>query len=112
RKNRPSLLNKRSVSGGRPAPRNMVAGRSATGTLGIHDRSDPPSVRHRARRPARRRAALAAGLRRVAPTGEPAARPGEARPDVAGDGAGPRGVPAPGGRGGGPAVEQPPPFLR
>src|SRR5262249_61578602 len=54
-----------------------------------HERSDAHPVRHRAGRAARRRPALAAGLRRIAPTGSPEARPGKAGPHAAGDGGGP-----------------------
>ena len=65
----------------------------APGRVRADERRDPHPVRHRAGRPARRRAAPAAGLRRAAQAGGPEAGPGEARPDAPGHGPGPRGVP-------------------
>src|SRR5207249_570597 len=67
-------------------------------------------VGHRTGRPARRRAAAAARVRRAAPPGGGPAGAREARPDVAGDRAGPRGVLAAGSRRRGstpPLVERP-----
>ncbi len=58
------------------------------------------------------RSAPAAGLRRAAQAGRPAARPRGARPDAPGDGAGARGVSAPGRRRAGPGLERPRPLLR
>src|SRR5262249_54523176 len=54
-----------------------------------HERRHAHPVRHRARRPARGQPALAAGLRRVAPTGGGEAGPGEAGPDAPGHRFGP-----------------------
>src|SRR5262249_38494754 len=53
---------------------------------GQNDRRDAHSVRRRARRPARRRAAPAGGLRRVAQAGGPEAGTRSTGADAAGDG--------------------------
>src|SRR5271166_3697609 len=52
--------------------------------LGWHERSDPHPVRHRTRRPTRRRAAFATGLRGAAQAGGPATGAGEVGPDAPG----------------------------
>ena len=56
--------------------------------------------------------APAAGLRRAAQAGRPAAGPGEARPDAPGHGPGPRGVPPAGRTPRTPGLGQPRPLLR
>src|SRR5262249_41598004 len=74
--------------------------------LGIHVRSHAYPDGHRARRPPRRRAALAAGLRRVAQAGSGQDGPGKPRPHARGDGTGPRGLPPAGGQRPGAALEK------
>src|SRR5262245_21594536 len=84
----------------------------AGGRIWSHVRRHVDPGRHRGGRPGRRGAALAAGLRRAAQTGGGAAGAGTAGADAGCDGAGARGVPPPGGRRAGAAVEQPGTLLR
>src|SRR5262249_56857214 len=65
-------------------PQRMLHREPETG----HVRRDPHFVGHRAGRPARRGAVVAAGLRRIAQTGGAALGSGKAGPDLARHGAG------------------------
>src|SRR5262249_12915448 len=85
----------------------LLAHRHRSGYARRQEGGHPDPERPGAGRSARRRATLAAGLRRAAPTRCPATGPRTTRADASGDRAGPRGVPAAGRCREGPALEQP-----
>src|SRR5262249_9129182 len=98
-----------------PSPastRTPSLGRKTTPRDSSDERRDAHPFGHRAGRPRGGRAAPAPGVRRAEAAGRPAAGARAAGADLAGHGAGPRGVCAAGGGEPAPALERPRPLLR